>query len=90
MSQHYPIPKGSSPSNQCKCGMWVYMVPTSKGKRMPVSVDAPGCETPTAFKDGVGIPHWDNCPHAEDFRRQTEPAQPKQEQGPRWEQGALW
>jgi len=61
-----------------KCGEPINWITTQNGKKMPTN---PGAVTICTAEGKVVsgfIPHWDTCPHADDFREQVKPSERSQ------------
>ena len=66
----FTVPLGTSAAPCRGCGMLVYWIMTTGGKRMPVDCAAKhGGAIPTLTTPGVGVSHFATCPKAADFRR---------------------
>lgn len=68
MTQLWSIPAGTA-AKRCPCGTDMFFIVTATGRKMPISCNAEGAQTPTATEPGRGISHFADCPNAVAFRR---------------------
>lgn len=62
--RQWAVPASAEQTHCTKCHAAIYFVRTPKGAQMPVDCNGSNGREPALGMDGVGVSHFETCPHA--------------------------